>query len=105
METQLFKKHIFFQDESCKVDIDELNRFVYIHCEVYQWKLSTLKKLYKIIASILEYSRNKGIIGVYTITPNPKFAKMLGGYLVGFIKQDGKEYEVIKWDLKQPHML
>jgi hypothetical protein len=95
----------FYEDEDFKLDIDELilpdlGKCLYVHCDVYTWKLSVLKKLYRVASDVDNYKDALGYDNIITISPNPKFAKLLGGYSIMEMKIDGINYEMIKWELK-----
>lgn len=89
-------RNIFYRDDSFSFEytVDESGNPV-LHCDVFEWKLSTLKKMYKEFASFLQLFKGKTI---YTISPNPKFVSLFGGRTVSVLTVDGKEYEVIVWD-------
>lgn len=89
-------RNIYFRDDtfSLEYNYDSEGRLV-VHCDVFEWKLSTLKKIYSEFASFL--NDNVGNV-VYTISPNPKFVRMFGGKSVSVLNKNGKEYEVMIWE-------
>lgn len=70
-----------------------------MHCEVVNWKPSVLKKMYSVFNYMKDELKENEILFMYAITPNPKFAYLFGGEFSGIVKSDGKDYEVVKWDL------
>ena len=100
METQSYKKIDLYQDESCKLSVEVVSRVAYLHCEVTNWKLSTVRKLYSALKTFLVSCEERDIVQVYTITPNPKFAELGGGRFCGYVTYQDKQYEVFKWALK-----
>lgn len=87
---------VYFRDDTFSLEyvIDKDKNYC-MHCDVFEWKLSTLKKIYREFASFLSMSEGKL---VYTISPNPRFVKMFGGETISILNKDGKEYEVIIWE-------
>lgn len=70
-----------FKDDSCHLYIQWINELPFIHCKVFDWKLSTYKKLWQ------EYSNLVTTYGViYSYIPKDsniyKFNTMFGMTLV-----------------------
>ena len=102
METLLPKK-TYYSNQDFKFEIEQLRDEIFLHCEVYNWKPSALRLGYSVFHTLLEECKTKGIEKVFTITPNPKFAKLFGGETVNSFSNNDIDYEVIVWELKQPH--
>lgn len=87
-------KIVFYSDSDFSFLLSEYDNNTFLHCEVNKWSLSVLKRMYK------EFARfcNTVESDFYTVTPNPKFAKLFGGKCLGCVTQDEITYEVIKWD-------
>lgn len=95
METDSFKI-VFYSDMDFTFMVARRDGNLFLHCEVDRWRLSILKRMYREFARFCAYASSP----FYTVTPNPKFAKLFGGEVVGHFVHDGITYEVIKWDLK-----
>jgi hypothetical protein len=100
METQS-PRITYYENSDFKFEYERAGNEVCIHCEIYNWKLSVLRFGYSVISSLLEECRDRGVEIVYTISPNPKFAKIYGGRSVKTFTLDNKEYEIVIWDLRQ----
>lgn len=89
-------RNVFYRDDafSLEYNFDSEGRIV-VHCDVFEWKLSTLKAIYREWATFL--NENVGKV-VYTVSPNPRFVRLFGGKTVSILNKDGKEYEVMIWD-------
>lgn len=95
-------RNTFFEDEDFKLQWDDWKEEkVLIHCEVFNWKLSSFKKGITIFATLQEEMLKKDIKELWTFTPNPKFAALLGGKFIYKGEYLGTEFEVFKWDLIQ----
>jgi hypothetical protein len=96
METKPLKI-VYYKDDDVLFQIEPNSEGVFLHCEVYNWKPSVLKKSYRVFGAFLNEAQELGIKKVVTITPNPKFAKLFGGEVVtkGYI--DDVLHEVIQW--------
>ena len=99
MVIQMYSKETIFEDDTCYVAVQVLEGVVNLHCEVYDWKPSVLKRLYSIFLEIKDYYAGEGFKYLSTVSPNPKFAKLFGGETINELVIDGKEYEVIVWEL------
>lgn len=88
-------RNIFYRDDtfSLEYNYDSEGR-INVHCDVFEWKLSTLKAIYREWAAFL--NMNVGKV-VYTVSPNPKFVKLFGGHTICVVNKNGKEYEVMTW--------
>ncbi len=97
METQQLDV-VYYKDEDVLFQVNTNSEGTFLHCEVYNWKPSVLKKAYKVFAAFLNEAEDLGITNIFTVTPNPKFAKLFGGRVVlqGYI--DGVPHEVISWE-------
>ena len=93
-------KQIYYEDENFVLAYEIKNGMIAVHCDVSNFKLSALRKGYEVFANFLNFASAKGFKIVCTLTPNPKFAKLLGGESVGKFTHEEKEYEVVIWELK-----
>lgn len=90
-------KIVFYSDSDFSFLLSEYENNTFLHCEVSSWSLTVLKNMYREFARFCEIAPPE----FYTVTPNPRFAKLFGGASLGFMTKDGITYEVIKWELKQ----
>ena len=91
-----------YKDDSFSLVLKSIGEEHHIHCKCWNWKLSTLKMMYKVAADFEKRALDLGIKEVYSISPNPKFCEMLGAEML--VKPEGcldEEYEVMKWVLTQ----
>lgn len=93
-------KQTYYEDENFVLSYEMDDSLVVVHCDVTDFKLSALKKGYEVFANFMNFVECHGINVIATITPNPKFAKLLGGRWVSTLIHEEKEYEVLVWDLK-----
>lgn len=90
-------RQVFNETDDYKLEIQMIEHQFHVHCLVYNWKPSVLKELYRQVVKVGQYAFSLGYTEVYSVSPNPKFCKLLGAYSVGQYRDD---YEVMKWDLK-----
>lgn len=100
METHTYKKFVHYEDDDFKSTVEVYERVAYLHVTVDKWSPSVLRKIYRELGNILRWCSENEIIKVYTISPNPKFCKLLVGRHVAYITHSDKEFEVFTWDLK-----
>lgn len=84
-----------YKDEDFVVESSFYKDYLVLHCEVTNWNLTVLKRMYKVFGAL----RNE-FPKMMTITPNPNFAKLFGGETVEYVIIDGQSCEVIVWDTK-----
>jgi len=92
-------KDVYYEGEDFKLSITVVNNEVFLHCLVYDWKLSSLRKGFKIFGRMMKELKENGFNEIYSISPNPKFCEMMGGRSIGILEKEGLTYEVFKWDL------
>lgn len=93
-------KQIYYEDENFVFSYEMDDSLVLVHCDVTDFKLSSLKKGYEVFANFMNFVECNGVRVVATVTPNPKFARLLGGRTVSTLTHEDKEYEVLVWELK-----
>ena len=98
MEIQL--SNIYSQTEDYLFRYDLVEDSVLIHCDIYNWKPSVLRRGYSEIASLMAEKKAEGYTRLFTVTPNPKFAKLFGGERINSFYHEDTYYEVVVWDLK-----
>lgn len=95
----MFEQHVAYKDEDFQIDVQPVNDVVHLHCYVFNWKPSVLKKIYSVFAYLKDLLSVSGYAYMATITPNPKFAKLFGGEVIDEKMINGKYHEVIVWEL------
>jgi hypothetical protein len=89
------------EDISIKADVDEYYQLI-LHMDVQNWNGSVCKKAKRLGTYMKEAFRLEGFETAYTVTPNPKFVKLVfGGTSKGTLVHENIEYEVVAWDLRQ----
>ena len=102
MQTNL-PKLVFHKDSDFLVEYQLYGEHVILHCTVDRFKLSVLKKMYEVFALMKKEFGEKGFKYMTTITPNVKFCELFNGVADEHTKMiyENKEYEVVRWVLKQ----
>lgn len=91
---------IYYKDEDGCLEYELYGETLVLHSNIYNWKLSVLKKCLRILNTMFTEAKAKGIEYIMTVTPNPKFAQLFGGRTTYKFEYEEKEYEVVRWDLK-----
>ncbi len=99
METQSHKE-LFFENDDYTLEIERLDDAIGLHCVVRNWTKDSLRHGYTKFAELVNGATKAGYSHIFTITPNPKFAKLFGGETKYKLHYDEKEYEVVVWELK-----
>jgi len=92
-------KSIYYQDSNIKFEYEMCADFVAIHCAVTVWNKSVLRNAYFVFGEFMNMTTDLGITKIVTLSPNPKFAKLFGGKAVKSFPYEGKNIEVIVWEL------
>jgi len=90
-------RHTFYKDEDFQIEYEVYEDILILHSEVFNWKLSSLKKGYRQFALLKEEASKLGFTKMATCTPNPNFAKLFGGKTQTILPN---EVELIIWELK-----
>lgn len=98
METQRHKL-LYYKDNTFYAEVEHNSEGLFLHCEVFDWKLSSLKRMYIVFNAILEEVKNKGFTRLMTVTPNPRFAKLFGGTVEQELFINEIRHEVIVWEV------
>jgi len=87
------------EDIEIRAEVDKYAQ-VLLHMNVNGWSKSIRDKAKRLSKDTLEALHLEGFLTAYTITPNPKFVKLIcGGTTMDSIVFDGNNYEVIVWEL------
>jgi len=88
------------EDIRIKMEVDEFLQ-VCLHMEVLHWSRSVLKKSKRLAEYLKEALYLEGFETAYTVTPNPKFVRLVfGGSVFDKVIVDDINYEVVVWDLR-----
>lgn len=96
METQRFE---FDRNDSYLFEYSFKHGAIFLHCTVYSWKPSVLKRMYRTFSKFTSFLQGKGVTRFYSVTPNSKFTLLFNGKIEGVVYENGKKYEVVKWEL------
>lgn len=74
---------------------------LFVHCELYDWKPSILRKCRKEFEKLREECLKVDIDCLYTYTTNPRWCYMLGiqPLKIGEFYENSEKYEVLEWEL------
>jgi len=87
------------EDIEIRAEVDEFMQ-VLLHMDVNTWNRAVRKKAKQLASDTLEALRLEGFTTAYTVTPNPKFVKLIcGGTCMSSVVYEETTYEVITWDL------
>lgn len=86
--------NLFTETEDYKIEWHDAQGECHVHCLVYNWKPSILKKLYVEYAKLKSFLGSIGYEYFCSVTPNPKFCELFGGEFLGYY--NGKE--VMIWE-------
>ena len=90
----------YYEDEHLTLELERHGHQIYLHVQARKWSPSIAKHAYSVLHSLFEDMKDSGYQEAWSITPNPKFAKMFGAYTFTKFQYENKQYEVVKWDLK-----
>ena len=93
-------KQLYFKNNDFKLEYQVYLDSVFIHTEVINWNPRSAREGYIVFAKMQKEFKNEGCSRFISISPNPEFCKMYGGYSLQKINYENKEYEVMVWDLK-----
>lgn len=96
----LSKRIQYYKDSFSSLSYDLEGDRVVLHSEILVWKPSVFKQCLRVLNTLFTELKSKEIYQVIAITPTPKFSKLFGGKSIAVITHEGKEYEVVTWDLK-----
>lgn len=91
-------KNLVYEDEDVLFEYEAMGEDLLLHCEIKQWSHSKFKNMIKVFASFMNQAESLGYKKVFTVTPNPNFAKLFGGRKTNSFEYEGKYYEVVLWD-------
>lgn len=93
-------RNTYFSNEDFSVDFEIYKGDLLLHCDVKHFTPSVLRLGYSVFSNILMECEQANIPRAFTVTPNPKFARLFGGTSVNKFLLNEIEYEVIEWVLK-----
>lgn len=92
---------VAYEDDTFKLEYERKRGDMFIHCNVFDWTLSSFKRGKKVFEEFKKKRLEEGVEVFYTISPNPKFCVLLGGELIGYLQKRNKRYEVFRWVLQK----
>lgn len=98
MET--LQRKLFYKDSDFGLWYTPYGDRANVHCQVYRWAPSSLKHGIRVFAELQNMLKTENIKYLLTVNDNPKFSKLLGARVFGYTTVEGKEYEVLGWELK-----
>jgi hypothetical protein len=90
------KLKTIYQDDYMIVQAEIVEGNPYLHCTILELKKSAMKRGKEVWEDIKEGFYYEGFNTIYSISPNPRFIKFIGGSLV---KQLDERLGVYKWEL------
>ena len=94
MSNELIKT--IYQDDYIIVQAEIIEGNPYLHCTILELKKSAMKRGKEVWEDIKEGFYYEGFNTIYSVSPNPRFIKFIGGTLV---KQLDEKVGVYKWEL------
>jgi hypothetical protein len=95
------KKKVYQDNDMYQARLEEVNNVVFVHITVKEMKKKTIDTLIDEFAILKEKIRNAGYNYLHTYSATPKFYKLFKDYEeVGDMDWEGKEYKVLRWELK-----
>lgn len=94
-------RNIYYKDDNISLEFEYFGEDILIHSNVTKFTHTILKDAIVVFSMFLNECADGGYKRVFTVTPNPKYAKIFGGRKVNTLSYLNKEYEVIEWDLRQ----
>ena len=88
-----------YDDGDFNVKVEEQDGIMFLHCDVENFNKTVLKNMRTVFEEIKVAAAYFGWEEIFSYTPNPKFAKILGGESINSFEVCGKTYEVMKWEL------
>jgi hypothetical protein len=98
METPILNK--YYEDEFLTLELERYDNQIYLHVQARKWSPAVAKQAYSVLHTLFEDMKDSGYKEAWSITPNPKFAKVFGATTIREFNYENKQYEVVKWDLK-----
>jgi hypothetical protein len=83
-----------YQDDDLIVQAEIIEGNPYLHCTILEFKKSVMKRTRVVWEDIKEGFYYEGFDNIYSISPNPRFIKFIGGALV---EQLDDELGVYQW--------
>lgn len=90
-------KYTYYADEDFTFDVEVMGNVANLHCEVRNFKLSTLKNMYRELGSFLASAKEAGLIKVFAAPKHPRFAELLGGRFSSTLSYNNQLYKVYTW--------
>lgn len=96
---QLRIKH--YEDEDFRVEGVLFEGKYFLHITVERYSHNVQKRIDKLFEEMKTAAVSTGFVDeFYTATPNPRYARYLGGEHLDTVEVDGETMEVFRWELK-----
>ena len=98
----MYKVESFFDDGNIHMEVEDLEDHRFIHMKVEKITPSVARLIKSLGKKIAKKSIKEGYSALFTYTRNVRFCKLVDKSFKehGVVTHDGKEYEVLKWELK-----
>lgn len=89
----------YYKDSNFILEYEIIENKPVLHCNVEHFNTRVLRKMYNVFVNIQKDFAREGFTEMYTVTPNPKFCELFNGIRKQKFMHEGKEYEVVVWEL------
>lgn len=76
--------------------------FLFLHCEIYTYNKSTIKKIRKAIQEVIQHARELGydkpLFSYVESGAKCKLSRIAGGKLCNTFEEGGRTFEVYTWE-------
>ena len=96
----MYETKTIFEDDDCKVSLEELEGKLFVHVKLFRATRPVLDKLQEIWAAIRDKCYWLGYEAIYTYTKEPRMVKFFpGSEFLGGYDYKGEKYGVYQWAL------
>jgi len=90
------------EDDAFKINIEEEQGHLFIHCVVHKHSKSTIKAIKDCFKTIKEELFTNGFDWLYCYTQNLRFAQAIDNSLQvkSSVSSEGQDYTVVQWELE-----
>lgn len=95
-----YKVKTYYEDENCKISLEDVEGNVFVHVAFHKFSRSVLDKALRVWAEIKAKCYWLGYEHVYTYTFDKRMKNFFpGSKQAGEFVYEHKDYEVLQWDL------
>jgi hypothetical protein len=88
-------RQTFASNDDYSIEWEIIGEHCHVHCLVHTWKKSVLRQGYQEVVKLKAHVRELGYDQMVSISPNPRFCKLLGATSLGLFKEG---LEVMVWE-------